>query len=84
VPAPLSVSAKRQLLADLAAVGDRRIVGPGEQVTWSFNEPRVESLASPRGERRIDWVEAVRDRLAGLGTVAVAGRTFPLHEGARR
>jgi hypothetical protein len=81
LPAPLSDAAKRQLLADVAAVGDRRVVEADEHVSWAFNEPRVESTASPRGARRIGWVEAVRDRLAGLGTLAVAGHTFSLRVG---
>ncbi len=80
VPAPLSPGARDRLLADLATIADRRLDEPGEHVTWSFNEPRVESAAAPRSGRSVPWVDAIRDRIAALGPVAVSGRSFSLKQ----
>lgn len=84
VPRALSQESRRQLLSDIEALPQPRLVGPEESITWAFNTPRIESLLSPRGSHELIWVNALRDRIARLGQVAVAGHTFSLSTGMTR
>jgi hypothetical protein len=81
MPRPLSTADREQFVRDVNAIEGARVVDPGAQIVWSPADETVASQMASRGAE--PWVRAVRDRIARLGQVAVAGRTFPLATGPR-
>jgi non-specific serine/threonine protein kinase/serine/threonine-protein kinase len=82
-PRPLSDDERTQVTRDVGTIEGPRVVDPDAQILWTPIDEAIESQAASRGSESIPWVRAVRERLGKLGSVAVAGRTFPLAQQRR-
>jgi hypothetical protein len=55
-----------------------KIVDFDSHIVWTDRADRLESVATARGIPDIRWVADVQKRIAVLGDVRLAGRTFPV------
>ncbi len=77
-PRRLSSAETDRLARDIGAVPGPRVVDSDSHIIWTDRSQRLESVASARGERDTRWVTEIRARIAALGEMRIAGRTFPL------
>jgi tetratricopeptide (TPR) repeat protein len=78
LPRALTPEDRVRLVDGIGAIQGPRTVAFDSHLVWTDDSARLESVPTARGTGDTTWVLAVRERIAMLGDVSIAGRTFPI------